>query len=86
MSEQQVLSSLLMDRSDPLGNMPVGDRRALIVAAVNAGVPPDYNNGKQTSSTTQDIFEFYKDAALLKTITLNYTDATKETLSTWTIV
>lgn len=86
MSEQAVISSLFMDRSEPVGNIPIGDRRALIVASVNAGVPPDYNNGEQISSSTQDIFKFYKDAVLLKTITLNYTDSTKETLSTWTIV
>jgi hypothetical protein len=34
-----------------------------------------------TFNTTSDVYQFYLDGVLVKTITINYTDSTKEVMS-----
>lgn len=86
-NETPVLSSLLMDRDTPLANYSQPDgRRALAVATANAAVPADYDNGTVTRpNPTTEIYKFYKGASLLRTVTLVYTTASKQDLSSWSI-
>ena len=71
----------------PIANDPQSDgRRALRVNVTSPTVPGDYDNGSVTYPTpTQEIYKFYKGATLLKTITMNYSDASKSDLVSWTI-
>ena len=36
-------------------------------------------------SATQEVYRFYEGTVLIRTITINYTDATKENIDTWVI-
>jgi hypothetical protein len=57
---------------------------AIEVADVSSKIPSDYDNGKVLRPTsTQEVFQFFKGLTLVRTITLNYTDSTKQDLDTW---
>jgi hypothetical protein len=86
MAENKTYTSLSMDRDEPIGNYPVGDRRALAVHSIQMGVPPDYDNGTVTRpNNTTEVYSFFKGATLLRTITLVYTNANKKDLASWSI-
>jgi hypothetical protein len=58
---------------------------AVAVSLVGA-IPSDYDEGTVTfPSATSTAYSFYKDAVLLRTVTLNYSDSQKETLIGWVI-
>ena len=89
MSETAVISPLLMDRSEPVGNStdPTG-RRALHVMATmgTAAVPFDYDEGAVTyPSTTTEVYTYKKAGTTLRTVTITYTDTTKNYIAGWVI-
>ena len=56
------------------------------VENVNAAVPAYYTNGFVSyPSTIQEIYTFYEGSTLLRTITINYVDASKEKIDSWVI-
>ena len=56
------------------------------IEEANAAVPAAYDNGAVTyPSATQEVYRFYEGTVLIRTITINYTDATKENIDTWVI-
>lgn len=89
MSEMKVTSPIFMDRSDPLGNSTGPDgRRALHVKAFLSSptVPVDYDAGEvQYPSATQEVYLYKLAGVTVKTISITYTDATKETIASWSI-
>lgn len=88
MSEQAVLSTLLMDRSDPLGNSEDNSgRRSLHVKDMSQLVNVVYDAG--TVDYPDNVTEVYKfrvggmTGTVVQTITLVYTSANKSRLAGW---
>lgn len=88
MSEQNVLSSLLMDRSEPLGNSQDNDgRRALHVKNMTQLITVPFDAG--TVEYPDSITEVYKyrtggtGGTIVGTITLVYTNSSKKLLASW---
>jgi len=95
MSEQSVISPLLMDRSDPIGNsVDSFGRRSLhtfvsggSIVVGNATVPPDYDEGIVAyPNTLTEVYTYKKAGVTLRTVTIVYTDTSKNFISSWTIV
>lgn len=62
----------------------INSTNPLNVEIISQQVPTNYDNGTVSYPTaTQEVYSFYQGVTLLKTATLNYTDSTKEALSTW---
>ena len=89
MAENPVISPLLMDRSEPIGNSTdQSGRRALHVVATmgTAAVPFDYDEGLVAyPSSTTEVYTYKKAGVTLRTVTITYTDTTKNYISGWTI-
>lgn len=52
-----------------------------VIEGAEFAPPPNYDNFTQDQTTLTDVFKFYDGVTLLRTITLTYTDASKETLA-----
>ena len=89
MSETPVISPLLMDRSEPIGNSTGPDgRRVLHVQAhlTTPTQPVDYDSGEVLfPSATQETYIYKLNGATVKTVSITYTDSTKETIASWAI-
>ncbi len=83
---QKVVSSLLMDRSTPIGNSqdPIDGRGQLHVKAFSSLINVNWKWFTVTYPTaTQEIYRFYDNSSLttlLATVELNYQDSTKEVI------
>lgn len=52
-----------------------------------AAVPPDYDEAQVSyASATQEIYIYRKNGNIVRTVTINYTDATKNFISDWSIL
>ena len=52
-----------------------------------AAVPPDYDEAQVSySSATQEIYIYRKLGNIVRTVTINYTDSTKNFISDWSIL
>jgi hypothetical protein len=86
MAEDATNAALNVDRGFPIANEPSPDgRRALRVLAGNAAAPANWKGFLVAfPSDTQEIYSFYADFActkFLSSVTLNYTDSTKNFLA-----
>ena len=89
-NETPVYASLAMDRSEPLGNSEdIQGRRALHVKDMAQLVTMPYDAGTvQYPNSTTEIYEFRRGGTagtIVQTVTLTYTDATKENLASWAV-
>ena len=89
MSETPVISPLLMDRSEPLGNSidPTGRRAAHVLAYVSSPTQPiDYDQGTVGyPDAVTEVYTYLKASVVVKTITITYTTSAKTAISGWTI-
>lgn len=83
MAEDVVISTLKMDRAEPLGNSDDGTgRRALHVKNLNQLVPEAYDSIIATYPTTSsEVYTYKLLAVTIATVTVTYTDSTKQTLT-----
>jgi len=52
-----------------------------------AAVPPDYDEAQVSyASATQEIYIYRKNGGIVRTVTINYTDSTKNFISDWSIL
>lgn len=89
-NETPVYASLAMDRSEPLGNSEdIQGRRALHVKDMAQLVTMPYDAGTvQYPNSTTEVYEFRQGGTagtIVQTVTLTYTDATKENLASWAV-
>ena len=81
MSENPVISPLLMDRSEPIGNSTGDDGRRALHIKPTAGTlvtePFNQIQGAYPDEMTE-VYSFYLDAALQATVTVIYVDDTKD--------
>jgi len=79
MSDTPVISPLLMDRSEPLGNSTDSTgRRALHTLNQNSLVPESFDSFFVTyPSSTQEVYAYKLDGVTVATVTINYVDSTK---------
>jgi len=72
----------------------IGDKVALDANIVGgtiivgtAAVPSDYDEAQVSyASATQEIYIYRKNSAIVRTVTINYTDSTKNFISDWSIL
>ena len=63
---------------------PTRSGKPAIEAVIASKIPANYDNGKVLYPTaTQEVYQYFQGLTLLTTITLNFTDSTKEQLDTW---
>jgi hypothetical protein len=86
MPEQKVISPLMMDRSDALGNSDDGTgRRALHVKVAGGIVGVNYDQIIATyPNPVTEVYTYQLAAVTVATVTVVYTDSTKANLSTVT--
>jgi hypothetical protein len=82
MSDNPVISPLLMDRSEPIGNSPDGGgRRALHVKATNVLVTEPYDEIAATyPDAVTEVYTYKMSGSTVATVTVVYTDLTKNLL------
>lgn len=52
-----------------------------------ASVPPDYDEAQVSYATaTQEIYIYRKLGSIIRTVTINYTDSTKQFIADWSIL
>lgn len=57
-----------------------------VIGGAKFAPPPDFDNFELDPQATADVYTFYAGATLLRTITINYTDASKETILDGSVV
>jgi hypothetical protein len=79
MSEQKVISPLMMDRSEPIGNsLDSLGRRAIHTLNQNSLVPESFDSFFVAyPSAFTEIYTYKLDSVTVATVTITYTDATK---------
>jgi len=87
-NENPVLAALVMDRDTPIGNSPgIDTRRALHVKDMAQLVVKPYDAGTVLyPNTTTEVYQFRQGGmagTIVQTVTLVYTDDTKELLAGW---
>ena len=89
MSETPVISPMLMDRSEPIGNSvdPSGRRASHVLAFISSPtVPVDYDAGQVGyPDAVTEVYTYLKNSVVIKTITITYTTSAKTAISGWTI-
>ena len=83
MAEDKVISSMLMDRAEPLGNSNDAlGRRALHVRQTSGALVTEPYNEIQASypSDNVEVYTYFLNSVLQTTITITYTDDTKAIL------
>ena len=81
MSEMKVLTALVMDRAEPIGNSDDGTGRRALHIKPTAGtlVTEPFNRVQGTyPDDVTEVYSFYLDAALQATVTVIYVDETKD--------
>lgn len=52
-----------------------------------AAVPPDYDEAQVSyASATQEIYIYRKNSNIVRTVTINYTDSSKQFIADWSIL
>lgn len=66
---------------------PTYPAQPAVLVVLDGAIPAQYNSGSaEYPDDVTTIYKFYRDATLLKTITLIFTDTSQEKLLSWSIV
>lgn len=75
-----------LDANQAIRNSHDEATQSFVVLPINALIKVGYDNGSLSQTDTTDVYTFKSGVTTVATLTLTYTDSTKETLSTWAYV